>query len=263
MKKNNHLEPHELALLFPPLEKGAAAELAIDIKLNGQRDDITLFEGKILDGIQRYGACLDAEVEPETTPFELSDAFHKGMHPVDFVMSKNFHRRHLTQGQKAVVKIAYEKLRQKKFPTLEENVDRANKAYKEQVLQNDKRAVEFVAARKQSGRKRRMPKSQRQMGDEVGVHYSVISKAATLAERSPRKFEQVRVGNTSLDDALESLPPTVRQKKNAEERAEKLRAGLTLSDTIGKLRAKAKRNGGQIYVELGGYGFRCFQLCRR
>lgn len=255
MKKNNHLEPHELALLFPPLDQNSAAELATDIKINGQRDPIALFEGKILDGVQRYGACLDANVKPETMLFEVTDAFHNGMHPVDFVMSKNFHRRHLPAGQKAVIKVAAEKLRAKKFSTFEENLERGHKAYREHEHEEGKKAAEIVL-------EKRLNKSRTQMAKEIDVHPSVVSKATVLAKRSPRKFAAVRAGTQTLEDAYHSLPPTKQQRENAAARAEKLRAGLTLTDTIGKLRAKANLNGGQIYVELGGYGFRCFQLCR-
>jgi hypothetical protein len=262
MKKNNHLKPHELALLFPSLDETSAALLAVDIKTNGQRDPIITFENKILDGVQRYGACKDAKIEPETQEYELMDAFHRGMHPVDFVMSKNFYRRHLSSGQKGAIKVAAEKLREKKFLTFEENVRRGDKAWKEQVRQEDKRAADFVRGERNVGRPSEMAKSSRQMAEEARVSETVIRRASTLARRSPRKFERVRSGKMTLDDAINSLPPTELQRKNAEERAEKLRAGLTLTDTIGKLRGKAERNGGQIYVELGGYGFRCFQLCR-
>lgn len=262
MKKNNHLEPHELALLFPPLDQHSAAELAADIKINGQRDPIALFEGKILDGVQRYGACLDAKVEPDTMLFEVTEAFHNGMHPVDFVMSKNFHRRHIPSGQKAAIKVAAEKLREKKFSTYEENLDRGSKAFQERERREEKQAVDFVLGERKLGRPRTMAKSTRQMGKEAGVSDVVIRRASALARRSPRKFEAVKAGKITLDDAIKSLPPTKQQRKNAEERAAKLRAGLTLNDTLGKLRAKANRNGGQIYVELGDYGFRCFQLCR-
>lgn len=268
--KNNNLEPHELALLFPPLDQNSAAQLAADIKINGQRDTITLFEGKILDGVQRYGACLDAEVEPDTSLFEFSDAFIKGMHPVDFVMSKNFHRRHLPAGQKAVIKVAAEKLREKKYSTFKENVDRGNKAYHEE----GKRAADIISSqnikrphrrteRKPTGRPEVIDtKTRQQMAEEIKVSPGVISKAAVLARRSRSKFEAVRTGKLTLDDAYGSLPPTKQQRENAKARAEKLRCGMTLDDTLRKLREKARRNGGQIYVELGGYGFRCFTQCK-
>lgn len=258
--KNNHLKPHELALLFPPLEKEAAAELSTDIKINGQRDPIILFENKILDGVQRYGACLDARVEPETTKFEFTDAFHKGIHPVDFVMSKNLHRRHLSKGQRAVVYVSAENLRKKKFSTFEENVERGNKTWQEQNIAEGKKAVSAI----RKIRKTDVGMSQRrsELAAEAQVSPRLIEMAERVQKEAPRKLQAIKDGKVALHDVFHKLPPTDRQRKNAEERAEKLRAGLTLEDTIRKLREKARRNGGQIYVELGGYAFRCFQLCR-
>lgn len=253
--KNNHLEPHELALLFPPLDQNSAAELATDIKINGQRDPITLFEGKILDGIQRYGACLDAKVEPQTYDFEISEAFRNGTHPIDFVMSKNLHRRHLSKGQRAMVHVDAEKLRQKKYPTFAENVDRGHKAYREREIAEGKKAVTVVG---------KIPtgKTNEQLATEADVSSRLIDMAQRVAKDAPRKIPAIKSGKVALHDVYRALPQTERQKRNAEARAEKLRAGLTLADTLGKLRDKARKNGGQIYVELGGYAFRCFTLCR-
>jgi hypothetical protein len=262
--KGNNYKPHELALLFPSLGQTDAAELAVDIKLNGLREAITTFEGQILDGVQRYGACRDAEVRPRFIAYESSEPFNQGQHPVDFVMSKNFHRRHIPAGQKGAIKVAAEKLREKKYSTFTEIVDRGHEAFKERKRQRDKRATEVVSnvEKTASGRPKLMAKTLKQMASEAGVGLSTISLAQRLAKESPRKFEAVKAGRVALHDAVKSLPPTERQQENAEERAKKLRAGLTLEDSIGKLRKKAMDNGGQIYVELGGYGFRCFQLCK-
>jgi ParB-like chromosome segregation protein Spo0J len=58
------MEFHPLANLFPPLEEKELDELTADIRANGLRENIVLHEGKILDGRNRYYACLRAGVEP-------------------------------------------------------------------------------------------------------------------------------------------------------------------------------------------------------
>ena len=72
-------------------------ELADDISIKGQLDDIVLYEGKILDGRNRYLACPMAGVEPRFSEWD-----GKGS-PLEWVISVNMVRRHLTSSQKAVI----------------------------------------------------------------------------------------------------------------------------------------------------------------
>lgn len=90
-----HLSFHPLADVLPLIEGEAFDELAASIKANGLRDPITMFEGAILDGRNRYRACLKVGVEPRTEQFSGGD-------PALFVCDRNLHRRHLTDGQKAM-----------------------------------------------------------------------------------------------------------------------------------------------------------------
>jgi ParB-like chromosome segregation protein Spo0J len=90
---NDRLEPHPLAELFPLIEGAEFDSLVADIKANGLIDPIVTFEGKILDGRNRYRACIDGDVEVRTVEFADGN-------PLAFVVSKNVHRRHLTADQK-------------------------------------------------------------------------------------------------------------------------------------------------------------------
>src|SRR5712692_7718093 len=65
MEENLGREVHAVAELFPMLRGRAFEELAADIKKNGLREPILLdAEGRIVDGRNRYRACLAAGVEP-------------------------------------------------------------------------------------------------------------------------------------------------------------------------------------------------------
>lgn len=89
-------EFHELCLLFPQADDLTIEEMAYDIQQNGQTDPIVLYQGKILDGRNRYLACKKAGIKPQTIEYT-------GRNPLQFVISKNLNRRHLTQAQKAMI----------------------------------------------------------------------------------------------------------------------------------------------------------------
>lgn len=89
-------ELHPLCTLFPRLDGNEFNALKEDIKQNGLRQPIVLKEGMILDGGNRYRACVDAGIEPEFVEFD-------GDNIVSFVLSANLHRRHMTPGQQAAI----------------------------------------------------------------------------------------------------------------------------------------------------------------
>lgn len=64
------LENHPAADAFPMMDPSRYAELLDDISVHGQREAITLYEGKILDGRNRYKACLELGIIPKTKKFD-------------------------------------------------------------------------------------------------------------------------------------------------------------------------------------------------
>ncbi len=96
MERIGKMEFHELACVFPMMQGTDINKLADDIKANGLQEKIVLYEGKILDGRNRYAACVVAEIEPTYTDYNGKD-------PLAFVISKNLHRRHLNESQRAMI----------------------------------------------------------------------------------------------------------------------------------------------------------------
>jgi hypothetical protein len=86
---------HKLANCFELLSGADYAAFVADIKANGLREPITLFENQILEGRNRYRACLAARVEPAYRTFTGTYA-----EAAAYVISANIHRRHLTPKQK-------------------------------------------------------------------------------------------------------------------------------------------------------------------
>lgn len=90
------LDLHPLCTLFPRLSGKDFDTLRDDIKANGLRQPIVMHDGMILDGGNRYRACIEAGVKPTTVKFGVGNL-------VSFVLSANLHRRHMSAGQQAAI----------------------------------------------------------------------------------------------------------------------------------------------------------------
>jgi hypothetical protein len=100
---------HPLADMFPLMEGEEFDQLVADIETNGLNEDIITYNGMILDGRNRYRACLAAGWHPVT----IAEHFVVGGStlgadrwiddPVAYVISANIHRRNLTPELKAEV----------------------------------------------------------------------------------------------------------------------------------------------------------------
>jgi len=97
------LEPHLLADVFPPMPKEEFEAFKADIKANGIRVPITLYEGKILDGKHRYLAAKEAGHHYGDSFAGSFTDLPAGVDPIKFVLSTNVARRHLTTSQRAII----------------------------------------------------------------------------------------------------------------------------------------------------------------
>ena len=94
----NELEFHEAANIFPMMNKADLETLANDIERNSLKNPIILSrDGRVVDGRNRIAACKKIGVTH--VDFETVDL--EGEELVEYVISLNLHRRHLTQSQRA------------------------------------------------------------------------------------------------------------------------------------------------------------------
>lgn len=84
-------------------------DLVADIKANGQHNPIITLDGEILDGRNRWEASKAAGIEDGDI---WTVEFVRTHDPLDFVISQNYRRRHLTQSQAAMVAAEIAKLQQ-------------------------------------------------------------------------------------------------------------------------------------------------------
>ncbi|EJW12751.1 hypothetical protein A33M_1721 [Rhodovulum sp. PH10] len=97
-----NLEYHPLANLFPLIEGDDFADLVADVAAHGIQQPIDLYQGKILDGRNRYRAARAAEVEigPQHVRYFREELFGD---PLAYVISQNLQRRHLDDRQRASI----------------------------------------------------------------------------------------------------------------------------------------------------------------
>lgn len=173
-------------------------ELSRDIAKNGLLEPISIFDGMILDGRNRLKACELAGVTPR---FETLDHIES---PTIYVVSKNYHRRHLTVSQRAAIGAGMVPLLQGEAKQRQR--DHANTApgrpktlvlESTQVMERPSGKVRDIAAK------------------AVGVSGFSVQKALGVQKADPELFESVKRGEVTLLKAAnaveEKREPTKRQ----------------------------------------------------
>jgi ParB-like chromosome segregation protein Spo0J len=187
-KRTKTLEPHPLSSLMPMMSETELKKLRADILEVGLKEPITLFEGKILDGRNRYQACQDLGVDPAFEEFTGTED-----EALDYVLAKNVHRRQLTSSQKAVIAL------------------RCLDQIKEEVQQRRiERIKETVAAKKEMGEllpssPKKAPKATDIAGMIVGVSGRYVADAQLLQEKAPEMVDKVLAGEVPLSRAVKQF----------------------------------------------------------
>ena len=208
----NEYQLHPLCTLFPRMTGQEFQSLADDIKANGQREPIILHEGMILDGGNRYRACLEAGVEPSFMEFG-------GENLVSYVLSANLHRRHMTPGQQAAIVASA----QDWASAHGRGGDRKS---------NQSQAVDFDTVEKRAA--------------ASGVSRVTQMKADKVAKEDPELAKKVAQGEVSLPEAVKKVSPKKETKRVVEEdfqeeSDQKDQEILELSDTIVSLEDENQR----------------------
>jgi len=150
----------------------------------------------ILDGRNRYKACLELGIEPDVCELEECDD------PVAYVISTNLHRRHLTKAQWAAIAVEY-------IPML------AAQAAER------KREHGGTAPGKHLGKE--LPKcsddgkATEQAAKLTGTNRTYVATAKKLKDESPEVFEEMKSGKLTVPQAVRKAngkpEPTGERKK--------------------------------------------------
>lgn len=209
-------ELHPLCTLFPRMAGAEFSALVDDIEANGLRQPIVTHGGMILDGGNRYRACLEAGIEPTFVEFE-------GDNLVSFVLSANLHRRHMSAGQQAAIVASAQDWgkAQTVGKPKSDNID--------QLATVDQRAAQSGASR-----------STQKMADKV-------------AKEAPELAKQVAHGEVSLPKAVAQITNKTKKRKiDAAPRPEEQMASndeiIEAQHTIAELAAENERLNDMLAV---------------
>ena len=182
------LEFHDIANSYSLMEGQEFDDLCKDIAEKGLLESIWLYEGKILDGRNRYKAAIEAGVEPVIVEFSGDD-------PLEFVVHANSNRRDLGIGQRAAIGIKIQKYWNEKG---KENMSTGGAKY--QGLSN---LINPVNAQKEAAK-------------AVGVSTGTMAMVSKLEREEPELFEQVASGKLTPHKAQKKAKERKRKEKRAE-----------------------------------------------
>ena len=134
------LKIHPAAHAFPKMTPERFAELKADIRANGKvLQPITLCEGQILDGRNRYKAY--EELTSENVEIELKTETYEGTTPWCFVWSCNAQRRDLIQEQRAAIFVRMKPTLEKELAEIDEQVKREGHKRRSEAKKGNKNAA--------------------------------------------------------------------------------------------------------------------------
>jgi ParB-like chromosome segregation protein Spo0J len=180
------LPAHPAADVFPLGPDAELDELADDIRAHGLNHAIIVHDGSVVDGRRRQLACERAGIEPR---FEEWNG--RGGSIVDYVVSENLHRRHLTTSQRALVAVEL-------LPHYEAEAKEAQRAAgRDHGRGSEKLGIDLPQAI-------RAPKASERAAAAVGVSSSTAHRAAQVAKRSPALADEIRAGTRTVDSAAKA-----------------------------------------------------------
>lgn len=213
-------EFHPLAEIFPLIDGKEFEDLVADIAQHGLIEPIILYDGKIIDGRNRYLACQDNGVEPIFKTYAGSD-------PAGYVISLNLKRRHMNESQRAMVAA--------RLATLEHGGNRKTEDFKTSIegLKTEKAAELLNVGRASVERAKTV---QRDAAPELAraVERGKVSVSAAADIATQPKERQREISSWSEKDILNAAKE-IRSEKAKVKHKQRLDKIVELTEAEGQM----------------------------
>lgn len=181
------IETHPLAALIPEMAPDQYAELRENIATQGLIHAIVLHEEMVLDGRHRLRACEETGTEPRFEEFN-------GPSPVEFVLSMNVKRRHLTPSQRAAVAVEF-------LPAIEAEARERQLRGLRQGASPAPAESPFPSTDRNGGPRDPGHEAREDAGALVGVSGASVDRAKRVKREDPEMFEEVKAGTLPVRTA--------------------------------------------------------------
>lgn len=174
----NNYQAHPAAELFPMMPQDQYAAFKEDIRKNGFEQNIVLYKGQILDGRNRYKAAVELNMLEDLPIAEMDD--DTKIDPYQYVVSRNLHRRHLSESQRAKIAAKLAKLK---------HGDVASQKHDGQICLSTKQAAEMLQVSPKSVQYAKVVEEHGspELNEAVERGEVAVSKAAKIAKEVPKE----------------------------------------------------------------------------
>jgi hypothetical protein len=195
------------------MDEAKIAELADDIRNNGQLVPVWLYEGKILDGRNRWAACKIAGVTPKTQEYT-------GDEPTAFAVALNDRRRHMNKGSLAAVAAELEPFFAKDAKRRQQKAGKENG----RGQKVPEKVPEPIESKKGDGDARKAA------AVSVGVNDRYVSDAKKVKTEAPEVFKRLKAGKITMQDAKREVAkkPTDDWRQDERDRQAQVNEGITV-----------------------------------
>jgi hypothetical protein len=194
------------------MDEEGIRELGLDIKNNGQKDPIILFQDRILDGRNRYLACKMYSIIP------IYKELEKGVDPEKYVLSRNLYRRHLNTAQRCEIALKLLKIERKKAKIRQSQTQFKKKKNTSQDMVGGK--VTTIINNHTKGKSIEISAKKAQISTKTLKKARKIKDVANLDPKVKEKWEKAKQNKLSI----ESIYRGIKQKESKQEIKKEQRA---------------------------------------